>query len=491
MVSISAARRAGVPLLVIETADPAQTMGSIARDLANNKDAIPLLRWDICRCLVGINPGGQKLARTIGADNPIATQNPSECLGLLTKVTTPAIVFFMNAHMFWGNETVKQGIWNLRDLWKSREAMLIMLCPVAVVPAELKNDVVVINDTLPTVDEVARVVDIITKDAGLKPAQIGDKDKICDTLLGLPEFAAEQVLAMSISPEGVDAVGLWERKRKMIEQTPGLSVWRGGETFAGVGGYNNAKTFMRDICLGRKAPRAVVYIDEIEKSMAGAGTDTSGVSQDQLRALLTYMQDKKVQGCIFIGPPGSGKSAVAKATGNEANVPTINLDLGGMKGSLVGQSEERLRTALNVIEAVSQGRSLFIATCNSIGILPPELRRRFSLGTFFFPLPSAEDRAAIWKIYMAKYELDCPLPDDEGWTGAEIENCCMIAWMLKRTLVEAARFVVPVSISAQDQINKLCNEAHRRYVSASSPGLYENTSSTEPATPAGRKVKVR
>jgi hypothetical protein len=49
-------------------------------------------------------------------------------------------------------------------------------------------------------------------------------------------------------------------------------------------------------------------------------------------------------------------------------------------------------------DAVSQGRELFIATGNSITSLPPGLRCRFTLGTFFFDLSSVEERAAIWKI---------------------------------------------------------------------------------------------
>ena len=31
-----------------------------------------------------------------------------------------------------------------------------------------------------------------------------------------------------------------------------------------------------------------------------------------------------------------------------------------------------------MVDAVSSGRSLWIATCNSIGVFPPELRRRFT-----------------------------------------------------------------------------------------------------------------
>jgi hypothetical protein len=42
-----------------------------------------------------------------------------------------------------------------------------------------------------------------------------------------------------------------------------------------------------------------------------------------------------------------------------------------MQNLLIGASGERLRAALAVIDAVSQGRSLWIATCNAITTLPP------------------------------------------------------------------------------------------------------------------------
>src|SRR5438093_6512732 len=95
-----------------------------------------------------------------------------------------------------------------------------------------------------------------------------------------------------------------------------------------------------------------------------------------------------------------------------------------MQSSLVGGAGERLRAALQVVDAIFQGKSLWIATCNSITSLPPELRRRFTLGTFFFDLPSGLEREAIWKIYLTKWNLDGERPNDEGWTGAEIRECC-------------------------------------------------------------------
>ena len=143
-----------------------------------------------------------------------------------------------------------------------------------------------------------------------------------------------------------------------------------------------------------------------------------------------------------------------------------------MQNSLVGSSGERLRAALQVVDAISEGRSLWIATCNSIQSLPPELRRRFTLGTFFFDLPTAEERAAIWKIYREKWSLEGDQPEDEGWTGAEIKECCRKAWRLNLSLIESARYIVPISRSAADQVEKLRQQAAGRYLSASHAGVY-------------------
>src|SRR2546425_5147222 len=293
-----------------------------------------------------------------------------------------------------------------------------------------------------------------------------------DALIGLAAFPAEQVLAMSLSKNGLDLDWLWERKCQAVEQTPGLTIWRGGETFDQIGGCENINRFLTAVLRGREAPRVVVFVDEIEKAFAGTGTDMSGVKTEMTGTMLSWMQDRGADGIIFIGPPGAAKSAVAKAAGATAGIPTVAFDLSAMQSSLVGGSGERLRTALQVVDAMSQGRSLWIATCNSIASLPPELRRRFTLGTFFFDLPSAEERETIWGIYLKKYDVSGDLPDDEGWTGAEIKECCRKAHRLGVTLAEASKFIVPVSRSAGEQIKGLRQMASGKFISASPPGGY-------------------
>ena len=189
--------------------------------------------------------------------------------------------------------------------------------------------------------------------------------------------------------------------------------------------------------------------------------------------ILTWMQNREADGCILIGPPGTAKSLVAKATGNTAGIPTIAFDLSRDEewdyrqlGRTPAQCAEHYRRSIG-------GRSLWLATCNSIGSLPPELRRRFTLGTFFFDLPAAEERDAIWQIYASKYGVQDERPHDDNWTGAEIKECCRKAYRLRMSLRQSAEYIVPVARSAADQIESLRQQSSGKYLSASHPGVYE------------------
>lgn len=110
--------------------------------------------------------------------------------------------------------------------------------------------------------------------------------------------------------------------------------------------------------------------------------------------------------------------------------------------------------------------------------MPPELKRRFKRGIFYFDLPNADERGAIWKIYEKKFKLPKQKrPSDDGWTGAEIEQCCFTAWDLDVSLVEASTKVVPVAKSAAKQIEALRNMASGTFLSASHPGVYRKKES--------------
>lgn len=500
--SFRAARRVSTPLVCVRTPDPASTVRAIMATLNGAAESTPAILWDICNGIVGVNQKGKdETERLLDSGDPAKiTGRPSDMLirarvenrdGSGKDYLEDMILFMSNAHKYWTNEVVVQGVYNLRDPYKAGGKMLVMLATLgATLPAELAQDVLLLDEPLPNAEQLKAIVKDTYKAAnGDKEPGQDTSDKAVDALVGLAAFPAEQTFAMATTSKGVDTDDLWERKRKVIEQVRGLTVWRGGETFADLGGLQNSKAYFSQLLRGPAAPDGLVFQDEIEKSFAGFGTDSSGSTTKQMGTLLSYMEDKGITGSLFIGPPGAGKSALAKALGNEAGVPTVQADFAAMEGSLVGQSNENTRAALSIIDAMFK-RPLFIATCNSIGSLPPELRRRYRLASFFFDLPTVEERATIWPIYLKRYKLEGQkLPPDKGWTGAEIRNCCDTAWRLGCTLEEASCYVVPVAVSAEEVIRKLRKDAHNKFVSASNPGLFQYREEAASVPQNTRKIR--
>lgn len=490
------ARRVSTPLIGITTADPASTMKAIKE---NSKEDTPILRWDVTAGFAVLNePGKAALTMTMGAlqkkrdpvgvfssggpasPDPASITNPAEALDLAKGFPSGTILFFLNAHRLINLERVSQAIWNLRDLYKNRRTV-VLLAPVLQLPIELSQDVILLDDPLPGNAEIEQIlrkqIADVEKQNNTKLPDIDSRKiaRIYDAVRGLSSFQTEQVIAMSISSQGLDIDQLWNFKRTTIEQTPGLSIFSGKEGFSNIGGVVSAKEFLSNVLNGKQEPGSIVFLDELDKSMAGAVGfgDNTGVSQDFLSVFLKEMQDMNAIGSIFFGVAGTAKSALAKAAGNEAGIPTLQFDINSMKTSDLGGSEGNIRRAFKVIRAVSNDKPLFIATCNSLITLPPELKRRFNLPTFYFDLPSKEERESIWEIYMQKYELkDQDLPKDMNWTGAEIRTCCDLAWRLKISIKEAGVYIVPIAQSAADVIESMRRQATGRFLSASYKGVY-------------------
>lgn len=495
MTTFSAARRVSTPLLAIQTADPANTMSAILVHGTKFSDGTvsPVLAWDIVRGFWAFpenKPGQQALAAITSSRGAESYLNPVEALQVAAKLPSDSILFFLNGHKFFQDPAVIQAIWNLRDVFKSERQALVILSPAVQLPPEIAQDVLILSEPLPTVQELEAKVAQIYKAGGLAVPSPEVVAQATDATCGLAAFPAEQVLAMSLSRAGLDIPSLWDRKRTQIEQTPGLSVWKGTENFADVIDCDNVISFLKAYAhnIG-----GIVFIDEIEKVMAGASGDTSGVSQKMHGTLLSWMQDSKAKGILLIGHPGTGKSMLAKCTGTLSGKPVIKFDMAAMENSLVGASNANLSAALQVVNAVCNGRPLVIATCNKIESLSPELRRRFKRGTFFFDLPSKTGRIALWKLYSKRFDVSLPSPlgfDDSNWTGAEIETCCELAQELGVTLAQASGYIVPIAKSAFESIETLRKQAAGRFISASKPGTYDPQDQTLPASNVSRRLDL-
>jgi hypothetical protein len=303
----------------------------------------------------------------------------------------------------------------------------------------------------------------------------GLTNSLAPLLRGLTRFGAEQVAAVAAAASAASGkadISAAMAAREQILAAVGLKVVQVEQIeLPGLSGLTD--------WISQMPANVVVWIDEIEKALAGYGGqsgrgDTSGVTQDQMAVLLNAMQEYGMLGALLVGPPGTGKSEAAKQLGRKLSVPVVQLDLGALKGSLVGESEQRIRRAIAAITAL--GRVLVIATSNGIESVPAELRRRFSLGTWFCDLPNLADRAAIWRVWLGR----CGLSGDsenlatnsEGWAGADIAAACRLASLTKQSVENVMPRITPVGVTAADLRARLQQSAHGRWLDARTGAIF-------------------
>jgi SpoVK/Ycf46/Vps4 family AAA+-type ATPase len=228
------------------------------------------------------------------------------------------------------------------------------------------------------------------------------------------------------------------------------------------------------------------------------------------------------KGLALIGIPGTGKSLSAKMIGGLWRLPLLRLDVGALFGSLVGESEERIRHALRLAETVApcvlwideiekafatgdvdggtsqrvfgtlltwmqekQEPVFVVATANDVMALPAETLRRGRFDEIFFlDLPTEDERRDIFTVHFRKRRRD-PAAFDvhalakvaDGYTGAEIAHAVVDAMyhafnegrdIETPDIVNAIDRTVPLSRSQREVIERLRSWLQeRRAVSAS------------------------
>jgi hypothetical protein len=451
-----------------------------------------LATWDIERGLQ--IPGSQRPAEAGGTD-PLAA---IRAVNALAAPEGSALLVLINFHRFLNSSEIIQALVQQITTGEQNRTFVVILSPVVSIPKELEKLFIVLEHDLPTREELEEIARGVATQDGDLPEGSG-LTTVLDAAAGLTRFEAEGAFSLSLARhQRIEPEAIWELKSGMLKKSGLLTLHRGGERFADLGGLDNLKGF----CL---------------RSLRQQG-------QSDPR--------RRPKGVLLLSPPGCGKSQYCKALGNEVGRPTLILDVGSLMGSLVGQTESNIRQALHIADAMSPcilmcdevekalsgvGASgatdsgvsarLFgtlltwlndrtsdvyvVCTCNDISKLPPEFSRaeRFD-GVFFVELPGVQQRRMIWNIYIDQYGLDAhqPKPVDADWTGAEIKACCRLAALLDVPLAEAALNVVPVARTAAEAVANLRKWASGRCLSADQAGIYTANPEAMTAKP-GRKLR--
>lgn len=440
-------------------------------------------------------------------------------------------------HITLAEQVVRQ-IRDIYGLLMGHAKTLIIVSPVLAhgnggnkqgLPPTLEKQTCVVSYELPTFDRIhLRVLEIL---GHMKESLKGKKDKktileyteeeitsFAKALQGLTMSEVDNALATSITHlNRLNVTKLLNEKRQIIRKSDVLEFIDTPVKVGDVGGLDRAKAYL--------ARYARAYEDE---------AIAFGV--------------EPLKGVILTGVPGTGKSLLAKVVGKMWKLPLLRLDVGKVMGSLVGQSEGKMREVINQTEAMapcvlwidevekslsgtkssnfSDGGTMsrvfstllnamqegmegvtILATANDITQLPPEFIRRFN-EVFFVDLPGPEERWEIFDIHLRKRGRDIKkferykqqlLKASDDYTGAEIEKSVKDAIATAyyegrkdinyKDLLGALSDTKPISKVMEKKIKKIRDAARGQYRFASS-WSEEQSKTRSVKTSSGKKLSV-
>jgi AAA+ superfamily predicted ATPase len=466
--------RARFSLIVISTIEEPRAIDAIA---------------DVCRstskeCYVWDLSAGFKV---IVGSQVVEGADPITALAAISKANDkPAVFILKDFHEFWKDPRVKRTLRNVaQDLRQTRKS-IVVVTPATDLPRELQDEGVQMDFALPNVNEISSVLDVLAKTPGLRVdlTQAG-REKLVQAAVGLSHLQAQRAFSQAIVGNGIlddrDIDVVTAEKKMIIRDSEALEFFTATEHPDDVGGLEVLKNWLK--------MRERAFTDEAR---------TYGLPSPK--------------GVALIGIPGTGKSLTAKMISSAWRLPLLRLDVGSLFGSLVGESEERVRKALRLAEAIApcvmwidelekslaQGgldggtsQRVFgailtwmqdknapvfvVATANDVSLLPPELLRRGRFDeVFFLDLPTQDERREIFSVHLGKrkripeeYQLDRLASESAGYVGAEIEQAVIDAMYIafndgprEFTTDDISRSIarlVPLSRSQRESIENLRN----------------------------------
>lgn len=472
MFHITSYLQAGYPTLWIRTweEDRALTqLTKVAGDLS-----LKLKVWSITEGWVSKDTGKR-----------LEVSDPVEALNAVRDGEDSSLYVLLNFHFYLGSPEVLQKIKDLIPIAKSRGRHLVFLSCRVDLPPEIEKEITLIDIPLPKIEELSAVLDSVLESVP-HSIQVDDRKALLENALGLTCAEAENAFALSLvrhksfSIESIRDVQL--EKSNIIRKSGLLEFIPADHTTEEIGGLDLLKSWLSE----RKRAFS-------EKAQVFRLPNPKGV--------------------LVVGVPGSGKSLSAKAISSAWNLPLLRFDIGKVFGSLVGQSEEQMRRALQLAETISpcilwidelekgmaglQGsgssdsgvtarvlgtfltwmqektRPVFVfATANNVNALPPELLRKGRFDELFYvDLPSEVERKDILRIHLTKrrrnpeaFDLGQLARESDGFGGAEIEQAIVSglyrAFSLNRDLqttdiVEACRATKPLSQIMKAHIERI------------------------------------
>lgn len=195
------------------------------------------------------------------------------------------------------------------------------------IPDELEDLITVFDMPLPSVSEIKNIMVNFTKD--LKIDVTDDVlSEIALSFKGLNEFQVKQILNLAYQDGGCldfdDKRLILSQKEQLIKKAGLLEMIPVNEGIEDIGGLENLKEWLY---------KKEIIFNQLDKAIK-FGVDIP-------------------KGIMIVGMPGCGKSLAAKAAAKLFEIPLVRLDVGRLLGKYIGESEQNMRKALKLSEAIS------------------------------------------------------------------------------------------------------------------------------------------
>lgn len=432
---LDVAIRSRFTLIVVVTPEEQRALDLVERVAGEGNR--PCWSWDIA-------DGFTALAGANGLPN---AADPVTALEIINKAGDNGVYVLKDFHDFWREVRIKRQLRNTAEALRYSKKSLVITTPVSAVPDELRDIAVVIELPPPGAAELGAILDdLCASIPNLRNQLTPDgREKIVSAALGLSASQAQRSFAKAVVRDGVldddDVAAVAREKQEIIRESEALEFFTPERAAHDIGGLQILKQWLR-----------------LRERSFGKEAREYGLPSPR--------------GIALVGIPGTGKSLTAKFVAALWSMPLLRLDLGAVFGSLVGESEARIRRALRLAEAVSpcvlwidemekglsQGAldggtsarvfgtiltwmqektaSCFvIATINDVSNLPPELLRKGRFDEIFFlDLPTSEERMEIFRVHLerrgrapAAFDLEHLAAISEGFVGAELEQAIIDA----------------------------------------------------------------
>lgn len=326
------------------------------------------------------------------------------------------------------------------------DATVIIVSSALHIPKELEKLITVLELDLPDEAEISRIIDQFAHDNEISAGPADFQAELVTAFKGVSESEIKDLLSLAVSQDGEltkKALQLiFDQKQQMILKAGILEMIPLKESVADIGGLEILKDWLQK--------KAAVF-----KNMKAAAEFGVAIPK----------------GVLIAGVPGCDKSLSAKAAGKLFDVPLLRLDMGRLMGKYVGESEENMRKAIRLAEAISpcilwvdelekafagissggggnevttrlfgtfltwmqekKSAAFVVATANDITKLPPELLRKGRFDEIFYvALPNDEERKKIFEIHLSKrrkqdvwnIDLNELVKSTDGYSGADIEG---------------------------------------------------------------------